>query len=627
MTSWLQDPSLMAAILTTWLPFISFFLIMVFTRNHRRLSGGIAVAAVTGSVAGAVFLLTRHWGAAHLIHYSSRWLIAGDLSIPFGFLLDPGSLLMLLLVAGISFLVQVYSLGYMAGDPGFSRYYAFQSLFAWAMMTLSISSAMLQLYVFWELVGLSSYLLIGFWYEKFSATQAGKKAFVMTRLGDVAFFIGLLLVLLHLGNVEILEMNSPEAAASMNPGLLTLASLLIFGGIVGKSAQFPLMTWLPDAMEGPTPVSALLHSATMVAAGVYLFARLFPFFSHSADAMTVFLAIGTISMLLASTMAMVSRDIKRVWAYSTISQLGLMIMGLAAGSLFAGTFHLTTHAAFKALLFLCSGVWVHLYETNDVYEISRRGGRRLKTPMVCLVIAAAALSGLPPLSGFFSKEAILGALTELQNPVWLAAGLLGVFLTAYYAFRLIFIILFPRGEVWKEPMHDKVKDTGALCWAMGLPLLILAGVTVVLGFLEFPLREFLSVGTIAHAYGDHAWLPYISTVLAVLGVGVAWFEFGRRAAPQVGFVERLPVLRELFAQRWYLDHAYRRFVDTVIDGLFSKECAKNEDRVINNGIDGFCHFILDSGHLLSFLQSGKLRYNLIVMFAALTLAALYFLLA
>ena len=624
MTSWLQDPSLMAAVLTTWLPFISFFLIVVFTRNHRRLSGGIAVAAVTGSVAGAVFLLTRHWSAAHPIHYSSRWLIAGDLSIPFGFLLDPVSLLMLLLVAGISFLVQVYSLGYMAGDPGFSRYYAFQSLFAWAMMTLSISSAMLQLYVFWELVGLSSYLLIGFWYEKFSATQAGKKAFVMTRLGDVAFFIGLLLVLLHLGNVEILEMNSPEAAASMNPGLLTLASLLIFGGIVGKSAQFPLMTWLPDAMEGPTPVSALLHSATMVAAGVYLFARLFPFFSHSADAMTVFLAIGTLSMLLASTMAMVSRDIKRVWAYSTISQLGLMIMGLAAGSLFAGTFHLTTHAAFKALLFLCSGVWVHLYETNDVYEISRQGGRRLKTPMVCLVIAAAALSGLPPLSGFFSKEAILGALTELQNPVWLAAGLLGVFLTAYYAFRLIFIILFPRGEVWKEPMHDKMKDTGALYWAMGLPLLILAGVTVVLGFLEIPLREFLSVGTIAYAYGDHAWLSYISTVLAVLGVGVAWFEFGRRAAPQVGFVERLPVLRELFAQRWYLDHAYRRFVDTVIDGLFSKECAKNEDRVINNGIDGFCHFILDSGHLLSFLQSGKLRYNLIVMFAALALVALYF---
>jgi len=627
MTSWLQDPSLMAAILTTWLPFISFLLIMVFTRNHRRLSGGIAIAAVTGSLAGAIFLLTRHGGAGHPIHYSARWLIAGDVSIPFGFLLDPVSLLMLLLVAAISFLVLVYSFGYMAGDPGFSRYYAFQSLFAWAMMSLTISSAMLQLYVFWELVGLSSYLLIGFWYERFSATQAGKKAFVMTRLGDVSFFIGLLLVLLHLGNVEILEMNSAEAAARMDSGLLTLAALLIFGGIVGKSAQFPLMTWLPDAMEGPTPVSALLHSATMVAAGVYLFARLFPFFSHSPDAMTVFLAIGAVSMLLASTMAMVSRDIKRVWAYSTISQLGFMIMGLAAGSLFAGTFHLTTHAGFKALLFLCSGIWVHLYETNDVYEISRRGGRRLKAPMVCLVIAAAALSGLPPLSGFFSKEAVLSALTGLENPVWLAAGLLGVFLTAYYAFRVIFIILFPQGKVQEEPVHHGIGEMGALYWAMELPLLILAGVTVVLGFLETPIREFLSAGAVTHPVGDHAWLPYISAGLALLGVGVAWFEFGRRAAPQVGFVERIPLLRELFAQRWYLDHAYRRFVDTVIDGFLSKGCTQNEDRVINNSIDGFCDFTLGTGHLLSFLQSGKLRYNLIVMFAALALVALYFLLS
>jgi NADH-quinone oxidoreductase subunit L len=413
----------------------------------------------------------------------------------------------------------------------------------------------------------------------------------------------------------------------MDSGLLTLAALLIFGGIVGKSAQFPLMTWLPDAMEGPTPVSALLHSATMVAAGVYLFARLFPFFSHSADAMTVFLAIGAVSMLLASTMAMVSRDIKRVWAYSTISQLGFMIMGLAAGSLFAGTFHLTTHAGFKALLFLCSGVWVHLYETNDVYEISRRGGRRLKIPMVCLVIAAAALSGLPPFSGFFSKEAILMALTGLENPIWLAAGLLGVFLTAYYAFRLIFIILFPKGEIQEEPTRHRTEGIGALYWAMGLPLLILAGVTVVLGFLETPLREFLSEGKTAHPYGDHAWFPYISAGLAVLGVGIAWLEFGRRGAPHIGFVERFPVFRELFTQRWYLDHVYRRFVGTVIDGLLSKTCAKNEDRVINDSIDGFCDFTLDSGHLLSFLQSGKLRYNLIVMVAALALVALYFLLA
>jgi NADH-quinone oxidoreductase subunit L len=250
--------------------------------------------------------------------------------------------------------------------------------------------------------------------------------------------------------------------------------------------------------------------------------------------------------------------------------------------------------------------------------------------MVCLVIAAAALSGLPPLSGFFSKEAILAALAGLRNPLWLAAGLLGVFLTAYYTFRLIFIILFPRGEVRKEPANHSMEgrgETGALHWAMGFPLLILAGVTVVLGFLETPLHQFLSGRTVAHQDGAYAWLPYISAGLAALGVGVTWFEFGRRAAPQIGFVERIPLLRELFSQRWYLDHAYRRFVDTVIDGFLSKGCTQNEDRVINDSIDGFCDSTLDSGHLLSFLQFGKLRYNLIVMFGALALVALYFLLA
>jgi NADH-quinone oxidoreductase subunit L len=624
MGSFLQNPSLIAATLATWLPFISFALIIVFARDRLRLSAGLAIGSVACSVVAAAYLLLRHWGVGEPIHTSARWFIAGDVQIPFGFLLDPLSLLMLFLVAAISFLVQVYSLGYMAGDPGYSRYYAFQSLFAWAMMTLSISSSMLQLYVFWELVGLSSYLLIGFWYEKFSATEAGKKAFVMTRLGDVSLFIGLLLVLLHIGNLEILELNSPQVAARMNPGLLTLAALLIFGGIVGKSAQFPLMTWLPDAMEGPTPVSALLHSATMVAAGVYLFARLFPFFSHSPDAMTVFLAIGTISMLLASTMAMVSRDIKRVWAYSTISQLGFMIMGLAAGSFFAGSFHLATHAGFKALLFLCSGVWVHLYETNDVYEISSRGGRRLKTPMVCLVIAAAALSGLPPLSGFFSKEIILAALAGLPSPLWLAAGMLGVFLTSYYAFRLIFILLFPRGGVQEEPSYHGGR---ALYWAMGLPLILLAAVTVVLGFLEAPIREFLSGGTAAHQSGQHAWLPYFSAGLALVGLGLAWFEFGRRAASQIGFVERIPFVRDLFAQRWYLDHLYRKLVDIIIDRGLARGCAKNEDKVINEGIDGFSHFTLDSGHLLSLLQFGRLRYNLLVMFGSLALVALYFLIS
>ena len=267
---------LMTAV-TAVLPFVAFLLIMVFTRKNERLSAGLSIGAVSVSLAGALFLIIQYRHLTTSVQYAGKWLVSGFITIPIGFLLDPLSLLMLTIVTVICFLVQIYSLGYMAGDRGFSRYYAFMSLFAWAMISLTLSASLFQLYVFWELVGLSSYLLIGFWYEKFSASEAGKKAFVMTRLGDVAFMLGLLLVLMNLGNLDILKLNSPMVTAVMSPGLITLSALLIFGGVVGKSAQFPLLTWLPDAMEGPTPVSALLHSATMVAAGVFLFARLFPF--------------------------------------------------------------------------------------------------------------------------------------------------------------------------------------------------------------------------------------------------------------------------------------------------------------------------------------------------------------
>ena len=634
-SSWLQDPTLLAAALAALLPFVTFALIMVFTRPYPKLSAALSIAAVSVSLVCALFLLGSHWHLEKPIQFTAKWMISGDIYIPFGFLLDQLSLLMLTIVATISFLVQVYSLGYMAGDPGFARYYAFQSLFAWAMMTMSIAPTMLQFYVFWELVGLASYLLIGFYYEKFSASEAGKKAFVMTRFGDIAFFLGLLLVLLNFGNLNILEMNSVDVTARMSPALITLAAILIFGGVAGKSAQFPLLTWLPDAMEGPTPVSALLHSATMVAAGVYMFARIFPFFSNSAAAMTTFLAIGTITMLLASTMAMVTRDIKQVWAYSTISQLGFMVMGLAAGSYFAGIFHLTTHAGFKALLFLCSGVFIHEYETNDFFQMGKYGGRGLKVPMVCITLAAAALSGLPPLSGFFSKEAIMGGLAELHNPVWLWAGLLGAFLTAYYSFRLIFALLFP--QKIEKPHHGEHGGHGhghggghhhaGIYWVMAWPLIILATITLVLGFFQSPLENFLvghHGGGEAHGGGHHAWLLYVAVGLALSGVGLAWFEFGRKGASQVGFVEKMEPISALFANRWYIDHFYRLFLDYFIYGIVSNLFTRNDRRVIDGGIDGICRATVGSGWALSFLQSGMLQYNLMVMFAVLALVALYF---
>ena len=628
--SGMYDPTLIAALLTTWGPFAAFVGIMLFTRAYPRMSAALSMAAVGVSFLCALFLLTTHWEIESPIQFTFRWVVSGDIHIPFGYLLDPTSLLMLLVVAVISFLVQLYSIGYMAGDAGFSRYFAFMSLFAWAMMSLTLSSSLLQLYVFWELVGLSSYLLIGFWYEKFSATEAGKKAFVMTRLGDIAFFIGLLLILIHRGNLNILEMNDPQAAAQMPPALITVSALLIFGGIVGKSAQFPLLTWLPDAMEGPTPVSALLHSATMVAAGVYLFARLFAFFSLAPAAMDIFLAIGTISMLLASTMAMVSRDIKQVWAYSTISQLGFMIMGLAAGSFFAGVYHLTTHAGFKALLFLCSGVFIHAFKTNDIFEISQKGGRNLKIPTICIIIAAAALTGLPPLSGFFSKELILAGLAALNNPIWLVAGLLGVFLTAYYAFRLIFILMFPKTVLPTPadeagPIHPADQGPthyGVMAW----PLVILAAITALLGRYEAPLDDFIAGRSKIdpHNLAPFSWLPFAALAIAAAGVGLAWLEFGRRGADRVGFVERIPALNTFFAKRWYIDHFYRLCLQYIVYKIVADSCKQNDDRIIDGGIDGLSKGTVESGRILSRLHLGMIQYRLLVIFIVTVLLALYF---
>jgi NADH-quinone oxidoreductase subunit L len=621
------DPTLVAALLATGLPFLAFAVIIVLSRRRAYVSAGISIAAVTVSLCGAGLLLWKHWGLARPIEYAFTWVAVGDISIRVGFLIDPLSLLMLAVVAAICFLVQVYSLGYMAGDPGFARYYAFMSLFAWAMMNLSMAPTMLQLYIFWELVGLASYLLIGFWYEKFSASEAGKKAFVMTRLGDVAFFLGILLILTQFGNLNILDLNGP-AAGRLPLSVITAASVLIFGGIIGKSAQFPLLTWLPDAMEGPTPVSALLHSATMVAAGVFLLARLFPFFSLSPAALTVCLAIGTISMLLASTMAMVSRDIKQVWAYSTISQLGFMIMGLGAGSYAAGVFHLITHAGFKALLFLCSGVFIHAFHTNDMFEIGQKKGRSMKTPMICLIIAAAALSGIPPFSGFFSKELILGALADLPNPTWIAAGLLGAFLTAYYAFRLIFIIVLPGApQAASKPTPDSEHSHAGESAAMAWPLFILAAVTVVLGFGEHAVTHFLlepDKAKAAAAGTQHTWLPVAALGLAVGGLLLAWFEFGRRGAAQKGFAERAAPVRALFSQRWYIDHCYRWLLDHLVYRVISAACTRNDRTVIDGAVDGLAHGTAGMGGLMSALHAGMIQYRLAALLVGMVFLAFYF---
>ena len=603
------------------LPLLAFGVIMLATRSRHRLSAAISIGAAGLSMLAAVYLLVQHWQMQAPLIFQAVWMVSGQMTIPIGILLDPTSLSMFAVVAAISFLVQVYSLGYMAGDPGFGRYYGCMSLFAWAMLTLTVSSSLLQIYIFWELVGLASYLLIGFWLDKFSASEAGKKAFVMTRTGDVAFLLGLVLLWLQLGTLDIPVLTDPAAVgAQLSPGMITLTALLIFGGIVGKSAQFPLLTWLPDAMEGPTPVSALLHSATMVAAGVYLFSRLFGFFSLSPTAMAVCLAIGTISMLLASTLALVARDIKQVWAYSTLSQLGFMLMGLGAGSLFAGAFHLITHAGFKALLFLCAGVFIHHCGTNDMFEIGRQGGRRLKSAVVCTIIGAGALSGLPPLSGFFSKEMILGHLLDSGHPVAFLAAAVGAFLTTYYSFRLIFIILFPRdaGDAPPPESHDGHHSAGGE-WSMTTVLWCLAGVTVVLGFFQTPLHDFLAragTGVQAATPAHHSWLPVAACLLAAVAILQAWFEYGRKKARQIGWVERIPFLADLFGQRWYLDRLYRYLLDTLVYRGVSRLFTANDRRVIDGALDGLGRSTIGLGRVIDWVHGGMIQYRLMIMVAA-----------
>jgi len=650
------DPVFLACFLIVALPLLSFAVIMIFTWRRDKLSLAISLTCSTIPLILAWSLLYKLHNAVTLakpIITQVNWLVSDAVIVPFGFLLDPVSLLMLCIVATISWLIQIYSIGYMEGDPGFARYYADLSLFAMSMLSLVTASGMLQLFVSWELVGLSSYLLIGFWYEKFSASEAGKKAFVVTRFGDIGFFMGLVFLTFFMKDLNffglgIFDINNAALAHKLTEAQITLCALLIFCGVAGKSAQFPIHVWLPDAMEGPTPVSALLHSATMVAAGIYLITRLFPLFAGSATAMFVVLIISTITLLLSSTIGLVAKDIKQVWAYSTVSQLGFMAMGLSAAALggstlFAGYYHLTTHAAFKALLFLCAGVFIHHFGTNDFFVMSKDGGRKLFIPMVTVTIGALALAGIFPFAGFFSKEAILAQLWHLPNKLWVGLGLFGAFLTAYYTFRVIFVLLFPRADddpVWQEyyvreagghghGAHDDDAHGGGHeehhggYWAMAFPLIVLAGFACVLGFMQTPLEKFLLGASHPH---EMNYLLLCSAVgCALAGIGLAWLDWGSPAAKWQGFIRKFPALENFFIEKWYMDHFWRWFLNTIIYGTFSRIATYNDRRVVDGGVDAVAFSTIGSGRLLSFIQTAFLQLNLLFMVLVLAGVGLYLL--
>src|SRR5436305_6311620 len=419
-------------------PLVSTAVITLFTLRWKAVSSVISIAAVLVSFTCSCLIFTQSGIAAT----EFAWIdISGTFKVPLGFTLDQLSKTMLVLVSGVGATIHIYSLGYMRDDEGKSRYFAALSLFMFAMLGIVLANNFVMMFIFWELVGFTSYVLIGHWFERDAAAEAAKKAFLTTRIGDFGFMIGILMVWMATGSVVFDDIVGHLSKITSNPGYLTIAAVLIFCGAAGKSAQFPLHVWLPDAMEGPTPVSALIHAATMVAAGVYLLVRVAFLIHASQTALMTIAWIGTITALLGALIATQQSDIKRILAYSTISQLGYMFMAVGLASDEAAMFHLFTHAFFKALLFLAAGsVIVALHHEQNIWQM---GGLRstLKITFVVFAVGALALIGFPPFSGFFSKDAILARAYD-QNKAIFALGLFTAFLTAFYVIRLLVVVFF-----------------------------------------------------------------------------------------------------------------------------------------------------------------------------------------
>ena len=506
------------------------------------------------------------------------WIISGSFSAGFSFLYDPLSAVMMLVVTGVGFLIHVYSVGYMRGDGGYSRYFSYLNLFTFAMLMLVMSDNLILLYLGWEGVGLCSYLLIGFWFHKKSAADAGKKAFIVNRVGDFGFAIGVFLIFWTFAaaghptvNLSEIAHLAPEILVA-GGGLVTLITLLLFLGATGKSAQIPLHVWLPDAMEGPTPVSALIHAATMVTAGVYMVARLSAVFILSPVTMAVIAITGVTTALFAATIGLVQNDIKRVLAYSTVSQLGYMFLACGVGAFASGIFHLMTHAFFKALLFLGAGSVMHALSGELDMRCMGDLKKRLPRTFAAMFIAALAISGAPLFSGFFSKDEILynAFISDYGHPVLWGMGLLAAVLTAFYMFRLIFMTFFGSSRV-KPDVEKHIHESPNI---MTVPLIILAVLAVVGGYVGLPralgggawFEKFLepvfpgahgaAAGTVSHSYTVEYLLMLASVAAAALGIMLAYMFYIRDPNRPKALAEKYGGIYKTLLNKYYIDEFY-----------------------------------------------------------------------
>jgi NADH-quinone oxidoreductase subunit L len=618
------------------LPALAFLVLVLLGRLLKENAQYVAILGVTISLVFSVFALLFVAGivpgGGAPIEFSVNWIDLGEGgSFPMGVYIDGLAAVMLVVVSFVSLMIQLYSGAFMEGDKRFAWFYAVLNLFTASMLGLVLAPNFIQLYVFWELVGLCSYLLVGHWFEKPSARDAAIKAFVVTRIGDAALFVGIIIFWATTGSTAFTDISEAAQAGFIGGSLFTTAVILVFIGAVGKSAQFPLHVWLPDAMEGPTPVSALIHAATMVAAGVYLVARTYDIFVQSPTAMLVVAYIGGFTALMAATMALVKRDIKRVIAYSTVSQLGYMMLGLGLGSYTAGIFHLYNHAFFKALLFLCAGSIIYAMDSYNLFEM---GGLRRRMPLTfwAMVIAGLSLSGIFPFAGFWSKDAIVASAYDKHYYLLFGMALLTVFLTAFYIFRAIFLAFTgePRTQMAREAVESPGIMTGPM-WILAILSVGSGWVGIPHGF-GLPVRDYFGEFVKPSAFAtetlhleEHAFsfvLGGISVVVALLGIGLAYALYVSKPERAGVLANRLSGLHTFLDKGWYFDALYG--ATFVRFAMWLGRKTRGFDRnVIGGLVGGVGRGALGTGGLLQRLQSGGVQnYALFILLSVLIIGVI-----
>jgi NADH-quinone oxidoreductase subunit L len=631
-----ERPHEIVPFLVLLLPLAGFIVLSLFGNAIRRHgeSGGAGILACgtvlvsfglsVWAVAGLRALMPGIGGLNFTQPYLGfEWIEAGGLSVPVNLLLDPLSAVMILVVTGVGSLIHVYSLGYMAHDEDQVRYFSYLNLFTFFMLVLVLAGNLPLMFVGWEGVGLCSYLLIGFWFKKQSASRAGMKAFVVNRIGDVGLILGMVLAWHSFGTLDLVDL-ADNAAALGQFGVVTAVCLLLFLGATGKSAQIPLHVWLPDAMEGPTPVSALIHAATMVTAGVYMVARLAPLFGRSETALMVVAVIGTATALMAATVALVQTDIKRVLAYSTVSQLGFMFLAAGVGAFGVAVYHLFTHAFFKALLFLGSGSVIHALGGEQ--DMRKMGGlwRKIPWTFATFAVGTLAIAGIPPLAGYFSKDAILAAALEGHRPVLFAVALFTALLTAFYMGRLLVLTFFGayRGG---HPAHDHdAHGHGGIHeapWSMRIPLVLLALGSAVVGFVSIP--EIVQPAfRLPAAEPHHGWLvPALATTAAVLGLLAAYYLYGLYADLATRLAQSARPLRRVLEDKYGFD----RFFDWVagqgvVEGSRRVLWRRLDAGVIDGAVNGTARAVAAASRGLRLAQTGLVRaYALLILGGAVGL--------